>query len=807
LSAILDPAAVAGHGRVDPDAPLAGIRIVDWTQYGVGPFATALLGALGADVIHVETPRGDPQRFIPPTVNGTSSLYINFNTNKRSIHLDLRHEADRESMWNLIEGADVLVNNFRPGSVARLGFDPEAVLACNPSIVYCLSNGWGEGGPRAEQPGSDPPMQLFSGWCSITGPEGGPWEFMRFLGHVDLNASIYTTAAVLTGLACRFRQGGQVIRVSMLEAALAMQCTRLAEYLGGGVLPGPLGSAAGVIAPSQAFRGQDKSFIAISVETEAQWRRLCEAIGRDDLTQRQEYATNAERVSNRSALAEELGAVIATKPVTWWMQQLTRSKVPCGRFWDFEMIRVHPQVLENEHLVEIELRPSGRVYTGGPPWQFDEVRLEIERSPDSGEHTEEILRELSRSKPQAPAHESVAAPAALPFAGLRVIELASGIAGPYCGSMFADQGAEVLKLEPPEGDRTRGWGPPFVGGVGAAFVELNRNKKLLGQENVSAGGSPHLHELLRTADVVILDAFDTDGERAGLDLDALRRAHSRLIVCSISPYGDRGPLAGQPGSELIIQALANTFAGLGEIGEPPRRLGADQASTNGGVAAYQAIVAALIRRERTGRGGHVRTSLLGMHLAIKGMHWTSLSSPEQWPGQHLSVWTDPPNHGVRTADRPIMLQLPWEASRAAYIGNDTPGEEEARSIARRFGAQLDEVPNRFAEQGTPRHVRHPRWREVWSGVFEHHPAAEVERIVSEEGGAVTPFTDYAYLDRDPQIAFLEPFVPLEGGDENGTRVVRLPWRMQSLARPLSYRAARPVHENVDGAETTSDGDA
>ena len=305
--------------------PLEGIQVVDWTQYGVGPFATSLLGALGASVIHVEGPQGDPQRHVPPTIDGVAACYINFNTSKRSIRLDLNDARDRERMWHLIEVSDVLVNNFKPSSVRNLGFTAEEVTSRNPDIIYCVSNGWGSLGPLANNVGSDPVLQVFGGWCSVTGEDGGSWEALRFLGHIDLNASMYLTGAVLTGLAARPLVGGQSMSVSMLEATLAMQSTRLAEYLNGGIVPGPLGSAASVVSPSQAF----------SARTRAGWRCAPKArvsgsgsatvsVGRTWL-ERPEYATNASRVDNRIRLAEELSGVFMSRPAWWWVQQLTSS--------------------------------------------------------------------------------------------------------------------------------------------------------------------------------------------------------------------------------------------------------------------------------------------------------------------------------------------------------------------------------------------------------------------------------------------------------------------------------------------------
>jgi formyl-CoA transferase/CoA:oxalate CoA-transferase len=727
---------------------------------------------MGASVVHVEGPRGDPQQRVPPTIDGVAACYINFNTSKRSIFLDLTDTGDCRRMWQLIESSDVLVNNFKPSSVQRLGFTPEAVMSRNPDIVYCMSNGWGEFGPLANKTGTDPVLQYFGGWCSVTGDEGGSWEALRFFGHIDLNASMYVAAAVLTALATRTRLGGQMINVSMLETTLAMQSTRIAEYLHSDTVPGPLGSAASGVAPSQAFLCEDQRWVAVSAETEGQWQRLCEAINRRDLADDPEYATNALRVAKRTQLSRELSREFLSRPAWWWIQQLTSRQVPCSTFWDFDLINVHPQVRDNDHVIELDAGRFGTVFTGGPPWKFSRAPARVFRNPEPGEHTAEVLAELDHQSPARPAGAGARVPGSsgLPFSGRRVLELATGIAGPYCGSLFADQGADVLKLEPPGGDRVRAWGPPFGDGVGATFVELNRNKRI-----AEVPGISELLALAKDADVIIVDSVDPDGHPPVLNQEELGASRPELIMCSISAYGGRGPLAGHPGSELTVQAMSNTWAGLGTMGQEPRRIGVDQAMMNAGLAAYQAVTAAIFRLERTGEGDLIHVSALGTHHAIKGMHWTCLSRPDQWPGAHLTVWTSPEDHGdIRALDRPIAV-----AFSQSLVAQSDP--EQVRAIIKHFGGQIP--PDMDLAQPLD-----PRWRSFWSSLFAFSSWEEVAAVVEDHGGTVTPWMDYADLDHHPQVLGLAPFVRLEDTDHQ--RVVRLPWRVVASDGALTYR--RPV---------------
>ncbi|HEY1777564.1 MAG TPA: CoA transferase, partial [Solirubrobacteraceae bacterium] len=358
----------------------------------------------------------------------------------------------------------------------------------------------------------------------------------------------------------------------------------------------------------------------------------------------------------------------------------------------------------------------------------------------------------------------------------RVLELATGLAGPYCGSLLADQGADVLKLEQPDGDHVRNWGPPFVAGVGAAFVALNRNKRIAPLPDTDT-----LFKLMRETDVVIVDAVDTDGNPPSIDLDAIRAEFPALIVCSISAYGERGPLCSQPGSELTVQAMSNVCAGLGRIGEPPRRLGADQCTINTGLSAYQGIAAALFRRERTGDGDRIAVSALGTILAIKGPHWTCLSNPDQWPGMHLSVWTDPPDHGIATKDRPILLWLADGVARPAT-------REQVTALVEHFGGIMPAGLDLQAPHGSPGHPGHHSWRAFWSELFKDTPWEEIAQVAQQSGCEVTPWMDYLALDHHPQCEFLRPFVPLAG--TGGHRVMRLPWRLGGDNGPLAYEPPR-----------------
>jgi len=376
---------------------LKGIRVFDLTIAAVGPWATKLLGALGADVIKVEAPGGDRlSHAVPPLIKGNSVLYISANHNKRMVELDLKKEADRALALKIIEKSDVFVQNMRPGAVERLGLGYDVVANVNPRMIYVAASAYGRVGPMATEAGIDPTVQCFCGWCSITGPEHGRGEMFRHLAHLDLTTATTITQAVLQALIARERTGrGQRIQIEMLTAAMALQTTRLAEYFATVEQPEPLGSAASTTAPHQAFECEDQRYLAVGVERDEQWPGFCRALKLTELISDPRFASNPLRVQHRA----ELGAILAerfkSKPAAWWAIRLSKETVPNGPFLRFEELRHHPQVLANDHIVEIDTPHWGRMLVDGLPWKFERTPAgPLGAGGKPGEHTDEVLREL-----------------------------------------------------------------------------------------------------------------------------------------------------------------------------------------------------------------------------------------------------------------------------------------------------------------------------------------------------------------------------------------------------------------------------
>ncbi len=384
---------------------LAGIRVFDMTLAAVGPWASKLLGQLGADVIKVEAPEPEMSHQIPPKVKGTGVLYISANFNKRQIVLDLKNEADKAKAYRLASHCDVFIQNMRTGAAEKLGFGYDDIVAVRPDVIYVTSTAYGRVGPMATDGGVDPLLQAFSGFTSVNGPEaaGGAgtadepeFEMFRHLAHLDITTSANIVEAVLQALIHRERTGqGQHIEIEMVTAALALQHTKLAEFFATGTQPPPLGSASTITAPHQAFRCQDREWLTVGVTRDGEWPAFCRALQLDDLAQDPRYETNADRVAARTELASTLAARFATKPAAWWAHRLTQAGVANSRVQDFDTLRHHPQVTANQHLVEIETPHFGTLTVDQVPWDFSATPAgPVVAGGLQGEHSAQIRAEL-----------------------------------------------------------------------------------------------------------------------------------------------------------------------------------------------------------------------------------------------------------------------------------------------------------------------------------------------------------------------------------------------------------------------------
>lgn len=379
------------------ERPLAGITVVDLTQYVAGPFCTQLLGDLGCDVIKIEPPQGgDPYRPQGPEfVNGEASLFLALNASKRSLALDFRREKGAQVLRRLLLRADVLVENSRPGALAKVGLDYASVSALNPRIVYASISGYGQSGPSAGRGGFDLILQGEAGLMSITGEEGGP-PVKVGAPVLDVGAALLALVGILTALIQRGQTGrGQQVDASLLDFSIASLTTLAASYFAAGKVPGRHGSASPVFAPYQAFKAADGYLTVAGAGSEHLWQRLARALELPELIEDPRFLTNSLRLQHQAELAAIIGERLSTQPTSHWLDVLEKAGVPCGPINDLAGVLHHPQVRARGLVEEMDHPRAGRITTVSVPLKLSHCPSgHLCPPPVLGQHTAEILSEL-----------------------------------------------------------------------------------------------------------------------------------------------------------------------------------------------------------------------------------------------------------------------------------------------------------------------------------------------------------------------------------------------------------------------------
>lgn len=372
--------------------PLEGVRVIEFCNVAAGPFCGMLLADMGADTIKVEHPQGgDTMRAWPPITEGYSENFASLNRNKRSVTLDLKRPEDREQARRLVLGADVLIENNRPGVMKRLGLGYEDFRREKPALIYCSISAFGQEGPRAEEGGFDLTMQAMSGIMSVTGePGGAPVKCGVPLS--DFCAGLYAAYAI-AALLRRVKDGGagEHIDVSMLGASLAVAALQTSEYFGTGRDPAKLGSAHPRNAPYQAFRAKD-GYFAMAAGNDGLWKSTCAALERVDLAADPRFASTALRAKNQVALKEILEGGFAAAPAREWLAKFRAAGVPCAPINAYSDVLADEQVSHMQWIQDITLPSGKRTRTFGSPLRFSGRGFPVLRDPPAlGQHNAEVL--------------------------------------------------------------------------------------------------------------------------------------------------------------------------------------------------------------------------------------------------------------------------------------------------------------------------------------------------------------------------------------------------------------------------------
>lgn len=376
--------------------PLAGVRVLDLTQVVAGPYCTMMLADMGAEIVKIERPgHGDDLRRTVPYAEreGHQDYFNALNRSKKSVALDLKDAAQREIALQLAARADVMVENFSPGTVTRLGLDWEAARKRNPRLVYCSLSGFGQTGPYRNRPALDPIIQAVTGIMSVTGlPDGEPT--MIGAPVADVIAGMFAAYAIVSALRLVTKDGGgQYIDLSMQDAMLATVGTRMGETLQAGIAPGRLGNGNPMRVPADTYRCADGRFIATMVHDEAQWTPFCKALQREEWLNAPLFRNMALRVQNRAAVDAAVGARIAEHDAAYWQECFERHGMPCAPVNDYLQALDDPQVAHRGLVREVEHPASGAIRVVGPPWAMSATQSPLRAPPLLGEHTAAVLKD------------------------------------------------------------------------------------------------------------------------------------------------------------------------------------------------------------------------------------------------------------------------------------------------------------------------------------------------------------------------------------------------------------------------------
>lgn len=372
---------------------------MDLSRVLSGPFCTMVLGDLGADVLKIEEPeKGDEIRMWPPFVDGESCAYLSVNRNKRSLTLDLKKEQGKEIFFQLVAGRDVLVENFRPGTMERLSLGFDAIQKVNPRMVYCCISGYGRTGPYSHKAGYDAIIQAHGGLMSITGEPGGP-PVRAGISLADLSAGILGAIGILAALRARELTGrGQMVDTSLFEGLICLLTYHAQHYLSAGMMPQKLGTAHPSAVPYQAFDVKDGALM-VGALNQKLWVKLCEALELMELVEDPRFKTPPDRSANRDELGQIIGQALRKLDMAEASRRLEETGVPYAPINDLGQLFSDPQVLYREMLTQVEHPKLGKLAMLGIPIKFSETKAAIAMPPPMlGEHTEEVLKELNYSE-------------------------------------------------------------------------------------------------------------------------------------------------------------------------------------------------------------------------------------------------------------------------------------------------------------------------------------------------------------------------------------------------------------------------
>jgi formyl-CoA transferase len=376
------------------DQPLSGIKVLDLSRVLAGPYCSMMLGDMGADVIKVELPNlgDDTRHWGPPEAGGEAAYYLCVNRNKRSMTVNMKTPEGREIIRRLALQSDILIENYKVGTLTKMGLSYEDLRSDHPGLIYCSITGFGQDGPLSDKPGYDFMIQGMGGIMSFTGEPNGP-PMKVGVAIVDITAGLFACSAILAALRHRDRTGGgQFIDIALLDAVVAWLANVGSNYLVSGELPRRYGNAHPNIVPYEPFKTKDGSYVALAVGNDRQWQDYCRLAGLDHLAGDPRFATNPKRVLHRDILIPLVAEKMLEKTGEEWLRELDAMKIPCGPINTLDKVFSHPQILARQMVAEVPHPTAGSVKLVASPMKLSDTPCGIRRHPPLlGEHTAEIL--------------------------------------------------------------------------------------------------------------------------------------------------------------------------------------------------------------------------------------------------------------------------------------------------------------------------------------------------------------------------------------------------------------------------------
>ncbi len=706
-------------------SPLQGLRVIEFSQALPGSMCTMLLADLGGEVIKLENLAD------AATLNRDSARFLAFNRNKRSVALDLSRQEGRKAAIELAAHADVVVENLAPGTADRLGFGWEVLSGINPALIYCSLSAFGQTGPLRDKLGDDLVVQAMSGAMDVSG-EPGRQPVTMGLPLGEEISGLLAAIGILAAVEKRERTGrGAFLDIAAFDASLAMLSYMANIYFATGRSSQRLGSAHPTIAPYSAFKTKD-SYVVAAPFTQTFWRKFCTVIGREDLPGNPLFKSFSDRLKHRNQLAEIIDPIMLERSLAEWLVALEKGDVPNGPVnsvaaaLEMDQTRARGMVVESSG--------PDRPRTLGTPFHFnfqDEAVFEprFRPAPALGQDTAAVLRDglglddrhlqdlvtkgvalTSKLSPDAGTLSLVTSrfPPSLvgrpsgeddpPLKGIRVLDVTRMFAGPYCGQLLADLGAEVIKIEETRiGDPTRR-NIPMVNGESTYYMAVNRGKKSITLDLKHAEGREVFLGLVANADMIIENFRPGVMDRLGLSYTKLRSVKTDIIMLSLSGFGHTGPLRDKISFDLVNQAMAGTMAITGEAGRPPVRIGFPVGDLSGGIFGTFALVAALHARQRTGKGALIDLSLHDLMVSLLGhLAQTYLMSgecPQPMGSAHPDIV---PHRAYEAEDAWLVLAVPtqelWLQFAVAVGRPDLIGDARFHLMADRVKhrAELDAI--------------------------------------------------------------------------------------------------------------------